>query len=70
MWAVETQGLSKSYGDIHSLIDCDLQIAAGSVFGLLGPNGAGKTTLLRTLLGFLHPTRGSGSIAGFDILAR
>ncbi|MCA9157022.1 MAG: ATP-binding cassette domain-containing protein [Planctomycetales bacterium] len=68
MWAVETQGLSKSYGHIHSLIDCDLQIAGGCVFGLLGPNGAGKTTLLRTLLGFLHPTRGSGSIAGFDIL--
>jgi len=68
MWAVETRGLSKSYGSIHSLIDCDLQIAAGCVFGLLGPNGAGKTTLLRTLLGFLQPTRGSGSIAGFDIL--
>lgn len=68
MWAVETQGLSKSYGSTHSLVDCDLQIAAGCVFGLLGPNGAGKTTLLRTLLGFLQPTRGSGAIAGFDIL--
>ncbi len=68
MWAVETRRLSKSYGSIHSLIDCDLQIAAGCVFGLLGPNGAGKTTLLRTLLGFLQPTRGSGTIAGYDIL--
>ena len=68
MWAVETRGLSKSYGNIHSLIDCNLQIAPGCVFGLLGPNGAGKTTLLRTLLGFLQPTRGSGTIAGFDIL--
>ena len=68
MWAVETRELSKSFGSIHSLINCDLQIATGCVFGLLGPNGAGKTTLLRTLLGFLRPTRGSGTIAGFDIL--
>lgn len=68
MWAVETKRLSKSYGNNHALVDCDLQIASGCVFGLLGPNGAGKSTLLRTLLGFLHPTRGSGSIAGFDIV--
>ncbi len=69
MWAVETRGLSKSYGCQHSLIDCDLQIPTGCVFGLLGPNGAGKTTLLRTLLGFLRPTRGTASIAGFDIVS-
>ena len=68
MWAVETKGLSKSYGSNRALVDCDLQIASGCVFGLLGPNGAGKSTLLRTLLGFLHPTRGGGSIAGFDIV--
>ncbi len=68
MWAVETKGLSKSYGSNHALVDCDLQIAGGCVFGLLGPNGAGKSTLLRTLLGFLYPTRGSGTIAGFDIV--
>lgn len=68
MWAVETKGLSKSYGNNHALVDCDLQIASGCVFGLLGPNGAGKSTLLRTLLGFLYPTRGQGCIAGFDIV--
>lgn len=68
MWAVETKSLSKSYGSNHALVDCDLQIASGCVFGLLGPNGAGKSTLLRTLLGLLHPTRGAGSIAGFDIV--
>lgn len=68
MWAVESKGLSKSYGSNHALVDCDLQIASGCVFGLLGPNGAGKSTLLRTLLGFLYPTRGTGAIAGFDIV--
>ncbi len=68
MWAVETKGLSKSYGSNHALADCDLQIPSGCVFGLLGPNGAGKSTLLRTLLGFLYPTRGTGAIAGFDIV--
>lgn len=68
MWAVETKGLSKSYGSNQALADCELQIPNGCVFGLLGPNGAGKSTLLRTLLGFLYPTRGTGAIAGFDIV--
>ncbi len=69
MWAVETLRLCKSYGKIHSLVDCNLQIASGSVYGLLGPNGAGKTTLLRTLLGFLKPTSGSAAICNFPILS-
>lgn len=67
MHMIETYGLSKSYGRQHSLIDCNLQVPTGSIFGLLGPNGAGKSTLLRTLLGFLRPTRGTAAIAGFDI---
>ena len=43
-----------------------MAVESGEVFGLLGPNGAGKTTLLRTLLGFIKPTSGLASIAGFD----
>lgn len=70
MWAVETKQLSKSYGTVASLIDCNLQIPPACVFGLLGPNGAGKSTLLRTLLGFLTPTSGTASIGGFDIRQR
>lgn len=68
MWAVETHQLTKSYGEIASLVDCSLQVPNACVYGLLGPNGAGKTTLLRTLLGFLRPTSGTGKVSGFDIV--
>ena len=63
---VETQNLSKSYGSFCALEDCNVAVDSGEIFGLLGPNGAGKTTLLRTLLGFIKPTSGHASIAGFD----
>jgi ABC-2 type transport system ATP-binding protein len=63
---VETKELTKTYGALAALRHCSLGVAPGEVFGLLGPNGAGKTTLLRLLLGYLRPTRGSATIAGFD----
>ncbi len=63
---VETEQLSKSFGAVHALKECTLEVEAGQVFGLLGPNGAGKSTLIRLLLGFLKPTSGSARIAGFD----
>jgi len=64
--AVHTVGLGKRYGDFEALIDLDLTIARGAVFGLLGPNGAGKTTLIRTLLGFIHRTSGRAEVMGID----
>jgi ABC-2 type transport system ATP-binding protein len=64
--AIEARRLSKIYRSIGALVECDIAIQKGKVFGLLGPNGAGKTTLLRTLLGFLRPTSGSASLMGFD----
>ncbi|MEZ6136211.1 MAG: ABC transporter ATP-binding protein [Pirellulaceae bacterium] len=67
MLAIETHGLSKSYAGFHSLVDCNLQVPEGVVFGLLGPNGAGKTTLIRVLLGFIRPTAGHATICGFDV---
>jgi ABC-2 type transport system ATP-binding protein len=63
---VSTENLSKSYGSFCALRDCNVAVESGEIFGLLGPNGAGKTTLLRTLLGFIKPTSGRASIAGFD----
>ncbi len=63
---VTTDNLSKSYGDFQALADCSLAVPECEVFGLLGPNGAGKTTLLRLLLGFIQPTAGTATIAGFD----
>jgi ABC-2 type transport system ATP-binding protein len=63
---VETQSLTKSYGDFTALNGFSFGVARGEVVGLLGPNGAGKTTLLRTLMGFLKPSSGRAAIDGLD----
>lgn len=68
--AIEARRLSKIYRAVGALVECDLAIEKGKVFGLLGPNGAGKTTLLRTLLGFLRPTSGTASLMGFDCVTQ
>lgn len=64
--AIETRGLTKSYGKARGIIDINLRVAAGEIFGFLGPNGAGKTTTIRTLLDFIRPTAGSASIFGMN----
>jgi ABC-2 type transport system ATP-binding protein len=65
---IETSGLTKYYGDTPGIIDLDLEVHEGEVFGFIGPNGAGKSTTIRTLLNFLFPTHGSGTILGLDII--
>lgn len=65
---IHTQGLSKSYGDIHALKSLSLEVPKNSIFGFLGPNGAGKTTTIKLLLGLTRPTSGGGSIFGRDIV--
>ena len=64
--AIHTQGLTKHYGDVEALIDLNLDVRSGEVFGFLGPNGAGKTTTIRTLLDEIRPTSGAASILGMD----
>lgn len=66
--AIETSGLTKFYGDSPGIIDLDLDVQVGEVFGFLGPNGAGKSTTIRTLLNFLFATKGSGTVLGLDIV--
>ena len=65
---IETQNLTKSYGKDRGIIDLNLEIESGEIFGFIGPNGAGKSTTIRTLLGLIFPTSGSGSIFGLDIV--
>lgn len=60
-WAIEVQGLRKTYGGREAVRGIDLQVAPGEVFALLGPNGAGKTTTVEILEG--HRTRSSGQVA-------
>jgi len=67
MAAIVTEGLTKYYGKTPGIIDLDIEVNVGEVFGFLGPNGAGKSTTIRTLLHMLHPTSGSGTILGMDI---
>ncbi len=67
---VQTERLTKRYGEFTALDGCTLGVPAGEIFGLLGPNGAGKTTLLRSLLGFIRPTSGSATICGFDCVTQ
>ncbi len=60
------ENLTKDYGTFRALAGVSLGIAPGEVVGLLGPNGSGKSTALRIMLGFMRPTAGRASIAGFD----
>jgi len=70
-FAIQTHALTKHYGrsgEIKALQALNLEIRQGELFGFLGPNGAGKSTAIRTLLGFLHPTSGSASVLGLDVV--
>ncbi len=67
---IETQGLTKYYGSLGALVDLNLQIAKGDIFGFIGPNGAGKTTTMRILATLLEPTGGSAFIDGLDVRGR
>ncbi len=64
--AIRTEGLTKHYGDFPALVDVDLEVWCGEVFGFLGPNGAGKTTMIRTILDQIRPTAGRAWILGMD----
>ena len=66
MAAIETERLSKFYGEHRGIEDLTMAVQPGEVFGFLGPNGAGKTTTIRTLLDLLHPTAGSARLFGLD----
>jgi ABC-2 type transport system ATP-binding protein len=64
---VETEHLSRRFGDLVAVRDVSLAVHRGEIFGVLGPNGAGKSTTIRMLCGILEPTGGAGSVVGFDI---
>jgi ABC-2 type transport system ATP-binding protein len=67
-FVIRTEGLSKSFGEVHALKSLDLRVPQKSIFAFLGPNGAGKTTTIKLLLGLLKPSSGSGKIFGMDIV--
>ena len=65
---IEVQHVTKRYGPVAAVDDVSFRVEAGQILGFLGPNGAGKTTTMRVLTGYLPPTEGTATIAGFDVL--
>ncbi len=66
MNVIETEKLTKSYGPHRGIVEVDLSVAQGEVFGFLGPNGAGKTTTIRILLDLIRPTAGVARVFGIE----
>lgn len=64
---IEVRNLTKSFARHQAVRGIDFNVERGEIVGFLGPNGAGKTTTLRMLTGYLPPTSGSATIAGYDI---
>ena len=64
MNVIEIKNLTKSYGKSRGIVDVNLEVAEGEIFGFIGPNGAGKSTTIRTLLGLIYPLSGSATIFG------
>ncbi|MET0725332.1 MAG: ATP-binding cassette domain-containing protein [Leifsonia sp.] len=66
-WAVEADGLVKTFGANRAVDGVDLRVATGTVYGVLGPNGAGKTTTISMLATLLRPDAGNARIFGHDV---
>ncbi len=63
---IKTEKLTKNYGSHRGIIEVDLEVGQGEVFGFLGPNGAGKTTTIRVLLDLIRPTSGKAYVFGIE----
>src|SRR6202044_1791120 len=61
---IEINGLTKHFGPVLAVDNLSFTVEPGRVTGFLGPNGSGKTTTLRMLLGLVHPSSGTATIAG------
>jgi ABC-2 type transport system ATP-binding protein len=64
---IETEHLTKKYGNLVAIKDLSFKVEEGKIWGLLGPNAAGKTTTMRILTGFLPATDGRVIVAGYDV---
>jgi ABC-2 type transport system ATP-binding protein len=66
MSVIETDKLTKFYGSHRGIVEVDLAVEQGEIYGFLGPNGAGKTTTIRLLLDLLRPTSGRAFVFGIE----
>lgn len=67
MWAIQTENLSRKFGEALAVNRLNLAVRRGEIFGLVGPDGAGKTTIMRLLSGILSPTEGEAWVLGHSI---
>ena len=65
---IRTERLTKLYGANRGVLELDLSVDEGEIFGFLGPNGAGKTTTMRILLDLIRPTSGRAEVFGMDTM--
>lgn len=63
---VSAEHLTKTFGTHRGIVELDLSVTEGEIFGFLGPNGAGKSTTIRLLAGLSHPTSGTVNVFGQD----
>jgi ABC-2 type transport system ATP-binding protein len=67
MYSIQTDHLTKAFGNLKAVEGLTLEVKKGEIFGLVGPDAAGKTTTIRMLCGILPPDQGTARVAGFDI---
>jgi ABC-2 type transport system ATP-binding protein len=68
MPALQTENLTKRFGDLTAVDALTITVAEGEIFGLVGPDGAGKTTTMRLLSSIMEPTAGDAWVAGFHVV--
>jgi ABC-2 type transport system ATP-binding protein len=66
---IRVSGLTKDYGIRRAVDNLTFEAEQGEILGFLGPNGAGKTTTMRILSGYMPPTQGEASVAGYDVVS-
>ncbi len=67
---IKVENLTKRYAGTTAIRDLSFEVGQGEIMGFLGPNGAGKSTTMRILAGFMPPTSGRASVAGFDVFSQ
>ena len=65
---IQTENLSKTFGQIKAIDDLSLSISRGEIFGLVGPDGAGKTTTMRILTAIMTPSGGQATVLGYNTM--
>lgn len=65
---IRVEGLTKDYGARRAISNLNFEANQGEIVGFLGPNGAGKTTTMRILTGYMPPTDGTATVAGYDVV--